>query len=123
MSTFKEAAAGGVDLRKLATCVSLDADGIWRTDCSAPVSYPADVNASCLAVEENSFWFCYRNRCIATAVATAFPVGEGVFLDVGAGNGYVACGLMRAGYEVRAVEPSPAGASNVNARVVSGAGA
>jgi len=119
MNTFKEAAAGGVDLRKLATRVSLDADGIWRTDCSAPVSYPADGNASCLAVEENSFWFRHRNRCIATAVTTAFPAGKEFFLDVGAGNGYVARGLMRAGYEVVAVEPGPAGARNARARGVS----
>lgn len=119
MSMLNEAAAGGVDLHKLAMRVTLDVDGIWRTDCTAPLSYPSDGNASCLAVEENSFWFRHRNRCIVAAVSTAFPASQGFFLDVGAGNGYVARGLMSAGYEVVAVEPGPAGARNARARGVS----
>ena len=119
MSTCQDVTPALVDLRSLAAHVRMDNEGIWRTDGAAPVSYPADGNSSCLAVEDSSFWFRHRNRCIATAVAAASPPGRGFFLDVGAGNGYVSRGLMRAGYEVVAVEPGPAGARNAKARGVS----
>jgi SAM-dependent methyltransferase len=104
------------DLGAVASGVNLDAEGIWRAAHGEAISYPPDGNAACLAVEDSSFWFRHRNRCIEAAVSAALPSKQGFFLDVGAGNGYVARGLMQAGYEVVAVEPGLAGARNAKAR-------
>ena len=108
-----------IELGTMTSGIALDAEGIWRAASTEAISYPEGGNAACLAVEDNSFWFRHRNRCIEAAVATAMPAAQGFFLDVGAGNGYVARGLMHAGYEVVAVEPGPAGARNAKGRSVS----
>lgn len=108
-----------VGLDTITSGIALDTDGIWRAAQTEAISYPEGGNAACLAVEDGSFWFRHRNRCIEAAVATAMPAAQGFFLDVGAGNGFVARGLMLAGYEVVAVEPGPAGAHNAKGRGVS----
>ena len=107
------------DLGAVASGVTLDAEGLWHATNSEAISYPADGNAACLAVEDSSLWFRHRNRCIEAAVSAALPSKQGFFLDVGAGNGYVARGLMQAGHEVVAVEPGLAGARSAKARGVS----
>jgi len=85
-----------------------DQDGIWRGDPRSAVSYPDEGNALFLDIEERSFWFRHRNRCITAAVKRYRPSGPVV--DVGAGNGFVARGLETAGFEVIAVEPGLSGA-------------
>jgi SAM-dependent methyltransferase len=97
----------------------LRTDGIWSTSVSAEISYPSGGNNACLAVEDKSFWFRHRNRCILEAVASVHSPQRGCILDVGAGNGFVARGLIEAGYEVVAVEPGQDGARNAKARGVS----
>ncbi len=91
-------------------------DGVWATPVTAgaAVQYPEDGNEHCLGLEEGSFWFAHRNRCIAAVVRRWRP--DGPLVDVGAGNGYVALGLRDAGIPVIAVEPGPAGARNARAR-------
>jgi SAM-dependent methyltransferase len=74
------------------------------------VSYPADGNAVCFQVEDDSFWFKHRNRCIIEAVAQ-FPPG-GHILDIGGGNGWVARALIAAGFRTVLVEPGYEGAEN-----------
>jgi len=74
------------------------------------VSYPTDGNALCFQVEDNSFWFRHRNRCI-TAVVGQFPPG-GAILDIGGGNGFVARALIDAGYDTTLLEPGAEGAAN-----------
>lgn len=44
-------------------------DGIWANPVGVEVSYPSDGHDRCLGVEESSFWFQHRNRCILAAVA------------------------------------------------------
>jgi hypothetical protein len=77
--------------------------GLWRCKTRSEISYPETGNARLLAVEDTSFWFQHRNRCIVSAVR-CFPPG-GPIIDVGAGNGFVARGLQDADFDVIAVEP------------------
>jgi SAM-dependent methyltransferase len=74
------------------------------------ISYPADGNAVCFLVEDDSFWFRHRNRCIVEAV-TQFPP-SGQILDIGGGNGWVARGLIDAGFRTALLEPGAEGAAN-----------
>ena len=45
------------DMAALAPTLELRDPGIWFARAQSPVSYPAQGNADCLKVEENSFWF------------------------------------------------------------------
>jgi SAM-dependent methyltransferase len=91
-------------------------DGIWYSARAPEVSYPELGHDQCFGVEEGSFWFAHRNQCIVQAVRAFPPAAGGVVFDVGAGNGFVAQGLMAAGFEVVAVEPGAAGARNARRR-------
>ena len=102
-----------VNVASLSDALHFDADtGIWRTQASAAarISYPADQNAECFRLEDGSFWFTHRNRCIVTAVRRFPP--DGFILDVGGGNGFVAQGLIEAGFETVLLEPGGMGAQN-----------
>ena len=102
-----------VSVESLSDALRLDAEtGIWRPTVPDPgrISYPADHNAACFGIEDNSFWFTHRNRCIIAAVRR-FP-SEGFILDIGGGNGFVARGLTDAGYETALLEPGRVGATN-----------
>jgi SAM-dependent methyltransferase len=102
-----------VNVESLSDALRLDAEtGIWRpavTD-AGHISYPADQNAACFEIEDDSFWFTHRNRCIIAAVRRFPP--EGFILDIGGGNGFVARGLTDAGYETALLEPGSVGAKN-----------
>jgi len=74
------------------------------------VSYPADGNASCFQLEDESFWFRHRNRCLMAA-AKQFPP-DGYILDIGGGNGFVARGFIDAGFPTVLLEPGADGARN-----------
>lgn len=63
-----------------------------------------------------SFWFQHRNTCIIELVKRFPPRGKGPIFDVGGGNGFVAKGLLEAGWDVVLVEPGPAGARNAKKR-------
>jgi SAM-dependent methyltransferase len=91
-----------------------DDHGIWFAGKTAPVSYPTHGNAACLAVEDRSFWFGHRNRCIGSLVRRFPPAGP--LLDIGGGNGYVAKGLLSAGIACILVEPGIEGARAARAR-------
>ena len=102
-----------VNMALLSGALHLDEQtGIWRANAAAPadVSYPADHNAACFRLEGGSFWFTHRNRCIIAAVRRFSP--DGFILDIGGGNGFVAQGLIDAGFEAALLEPGVAGAHN-----------
>lgn len=84
--------------------------GIWASGRAAKVAYPEGDHAACFALEESSFWFRHRNRCIAAAVKKYAP--SGFILDIGGGNGFVARGLIDAGFDAVLLEPGPEGAQN-----------
>jgi hypothetical protein len=75
-------------------------DGIYFAAESGAISYPEEGNEACFEVEDRSFWFRYRNACIAEMVRNFPPEGKGPIFDVGGGNGFVAKGLMDAGWDV-----------------------
>jgi SAM-dependent methyltransferase len=100
-----------VGIEEIAAGLRCDSAGYWATPATAAVSYPEDGHDFCLSVEESSFWFAHRNRAILAAL-DRFPPGSGPLLDVGAGNGFVAAALIKAGIRVVPIEPSPVGAAN-----------
>jgi SAM-dependent methyltransferase len=104
------------DLSSLAPGLERRADGIWFAHRQAPVSYPEHGNAACLQVEDRSFWFRHRNRCIVSVVRRFAP--QGVLLDIGGGNGYVSKGLAEAGIACAVLEPGIEGALAARARGV-----
>ena len=99
-------------------CPELQAgeDGIYYSAASEAVSYPEEGNEACFEIEDQSFWFRHRNDCIRELVRNFPPRGKGPIFDVGGGNGFVAKGLMDAGWEVVLVEPGPSGARNAKKR-------
>ena len=87
------------------------ADGIYFSeDDRGVISYAAAGHAECFGVEDGSFWFRHRNRCISAMVRRQGC--EGTFLDVGGGNGYVAQQLQADGVDVVLLEPGIEGARN-----------
>lgn len=106
-----------LDLTQFATAISLGPDGIWRPPSVEAISYPAEGNDACFAVEEHSFWFGHRNACIA-ALLERFrdEVCDAPFADIGGGNGFVALAVQRLGLPTLLVEPGPAGAARAKAR-------
>jgi len=104
------------DLSSLAPGLERRADGIWFSRQQAPVSYPEHGNAACLQVEDRSFWFRHRNRCIASVVRCFAP--QGALLDIGGGNGYVSKGLIEEGIGCALLEPGIDGALAARARGV-----
>lgn len=104
---------------ELVSCASglrLGGDGIWYAADQTSVSYPSEGNNQCFEIEDKSFWFQHRNACIVELVKKFPPRGNGPIVDVGGGNGFVAKGLMDAGWDVVLVEPGPAGARNAKKR-------
>lgn len=100
-----------MDLSGLSPVLVFDpSSGIWRSHRAAKVSYPEGDHAEYFAVEDRSFWFRHRNRCIIEAVKRYRP--GGFILDIGGGNGFVARGLIDAGFEAVLLEPGPEGAQN-----------
>jgi SAM-dependent methyltransferase len=100
-----------MNVESISDALRFDADsGLWRAGGTRAISYPAADNAASFRVEDASFWFSHRNRCILAAVRRFEP--DGVILDVGGGNGYVARGLIDAGYDAVLLEPGPIGARN-----------
>ncbi len=90
-------------------------EGIWQPTSVSLVSYPEDGNETCLQVEDGSYWFAHRNRCIIETMRNFPP--QGTVYDIGGGNGFVALGMQGAGHDVVLVEPG-SGARNAIRRGV-----
>ena len=100
-----------MDLTRLSGVLTYDpATEIWRSERAAEVAYPEGDHATCFALEDSSFWFRHRNRCILEAVKRNPP--GGFILDVGGGNGFVSRALIDAGFSAVLLEPGPDGAQN-----------
>jgi len=105
-----------ISLPDYALNISRNLEGIWYANKAEPVSYPSKGNDQCFEIEDMSFWFQHRNACIVELVRKFPPRGKGPIFDVGGGNGFVAKGLVDAGWDVVLVEPGPAGARNAKKR-------
>jgi SAM-dependent methyltransferase len=106
--------SGRISISNLSTKVELASDGTWHSRRSAAISYPAESNEFLYQVEDKSFWFSHRNRCIVEALRRYSP--QGVLFDIGGGNGYVSAAIQKAGWPVVLLEPGPDGARNARAR-------
>jgi SAM-dependent methyltransferase len=103
-----------VDVQQIATNVALGDSGIWFARGHGEVSYPASGHSICLQLEDRSFWFRHRNRCILELLRIFPPSGP--FLDIGGGNGFVSCAIERAGMDVALLEPGLEGAQSARRR-------
>jgi len=79
-------------------------EGIWlpRGPIS-PISYPEQANDFFSEIETTSFWFHHRNDCVLAMVRQYAP--QGMFYDIGGGNGWVSLALERNGIPTVLVEP------------------
>jgi 2-polyprenyl-3-methyl-5-hydroxy-6-metoxy-1,4-benzoquinol methylase len=102
-----------MDINSIAENLELR-EGIWYSLNKSEVSYPEEGNSTCVQIEEESFWFNHRNRCITSLVSKLSP-GDS-FLDVGGGNGFVSMALQEKGIETIILEPGEKGAANAKKR-------
>jgi hypothetical protein len=98
--------------------LELGEHGIWFSRSSSDVSYPSSGNEDCYEIEDDSFWFRHRNRCLVACVE-AFPP-SGPIVDIGGGNGFVSKGLQASGWDTVVVEPGRVGALNARRRGLEG---
>lgn len=78
-------------------------DGIWFSDKHTEISYPGKGNDIIFEIEDKSFWFGHRNKCIGTLVNKYR--NEGYFIDVGGGNGVVTHYLSKKYNDIILLEP------------------
>ena len=105
-----------INLRDFGVALERDCDGIWLAGAKEVVSFPEEGHATCLQLEDGSFWFRHRNLCIVAAAQRHLTGLIGPIFDVGGGNGFVAQGLQSAGFEVVLLEPGIHGARNARRR-------
>jgi len=82
----------------------------WTSSHTRELSYPDGEHAHLALIEDQSFWFAHRNRCLAHWIDLDRPPSS--LLEVGAGNGFATKGLRDAGFPAVALEPSIEGARN-----------
>lgn len=91
-------------------------DGVWFSDESSIINYPAVGNDLYFQIEDNSFWFKNRNELIKQTILKFKEITKDIsFLDLGGGNGMVAKSCQDLGLDTYLVEPG-AGALNAKAR-------
>lgn len=103
-------------LNQFITNVSRQEDGVWRSTTQSDVFYPGEGHDTCHDVEDGSFWFSHRNRCIAAAICNDPPDRDLPFADVGGGNGFVARMIKDLGFRVVLIEPGAAGIAHAKER-------
>src|ERR1051325_11084300 len=69
----------GLDIGRYASNLTQIDEAIWMAGTVDQVSYPTEGNASCFELEDRSFWFSHRSRCIVE-VLRRFPP-DGVIFD------------------------------------------
>jgi len=89
-------------------------DGIYFAKKESEISYPESGNESCYQIEQDSFWFNHRNKCIIEAVKKFAP--NDLFFDIGGGNGFVAKALEEEGFSTVLIEPGIQGCLNAKKR-------
>ena len=96
------------DLTHCCQGLRLGDDGLYHSDrVGERIHFPEGGHAVLEQIEDASFWFRHRNKCITAVVKRhGHP---GTLFDVGGGNGFVARCLTNLGKDVVLVEPSPLG--------------
>ncbi len=83
--------------------LSQDELGIWCSDESKQCHYPEDGAERLACIEDDSFWFVHRRKCIIEMIKRFSS--EDLVLDVGGGNGFVTLALQDAGFNAALLEP------------------
>lgn len=91
-------------------------NGVWKGPFSNDVSYPGQGGGDCYSIEDESYWFQFRNEYILKALK-CFPPESPVF-DLGGGNGFVTKFLCSSGHQAVLVEPSEDSVLNAKNRGV-----
>lgn len=78
------------------------------------ISYPETGHDILFELEESSFWFQHRNKCILSLVKHFSP--NDIFVDIGGGNGFTSHFLKRNGIDSILIEPGEHGAFNASKR-------
>jgi SAM-dependent methyltransferase len=103
-----------MEVSEIATTVHPGEDGIWYSKLRSSISYPESGNDTYFELEDTSFWFNHRNRCIVELLKR-FPPND-LFFDIGGGNGCVSLAIQNAGWPVALLEPGIHGAKNARRR-------
>jgi hypothetical protein len=102
----------------MSSSLKKEESGIWVPAAElagrAKLSFPDDGHEACFQLEDRSFWFEHRNRCILECLKKQKP--QGPLLDIGGGNGAVSAALERGGIATVLMEPSAVGAGNAKKR-------
>jgi SAM-dependent methyltransferase len=93
------------DMNTISDTLFLADNGVWYTDELSEIHYPSDGNNNLFTIEDRSFWFQHRNKCITTVVKKFPPSKNGYLFDIGGGNGFVSSALSKNGFSVVLVEP------------------
>lgn len=99
-----------IDLESLFDNLSQD-QGVYRSKNSnsqIDLSYPEEGYLNLIKLEENSFWFKHRNKCILNFVKRYNP--NDIFFDIGGGSGAVANFLQQNDIRTILIEPAYQGA-------------
>lgn len=95
-------------------------DGVHHLAGADSVRYPKDGNRIFTSIEEGSFWYRHRNDVILGCLRGCPALSEGVFLEVGAGNGFVSRAIRDSAHlDVACLEPDPDGAAMILRRGIS----
>jgi SAM-dependent methyltransferase len=105
-----------VDIKAMSSGLFLGDDGIWYSKNKRDISYPEEGSQDFIEIEDSSFWFKHRNKCIISLANNCPPQDKGPIFDIGGGNGYVSRGLSDSGLTVVLVEPGVHGARNAKKR-------
>jgi 2-polyprenyl-3-methyl-5-hydroxy-6-metoxy-1,4-benzoquinol methylase len=95
----------------------LDNNGIYTSSINTQNGFSTDGHNKIFDhLEENSFWFKFRNKYIQSVINKYAPHNK--LLDIGGGNGYVSLGLQNTGINVTLIEPGYQGCVNAKKRGV-----
>jgi len=61
-----------VDIKAISSGLFLADDGIWYSKHKRGISYPEEGNQDFFGIEDNSFWFKHKNKCIVS-LANNYP--------------------------------------------------
>lgn len=86
-----------------------------KTD-TASISFPEIGHDILFEIEDSSFWFQHRNKCILSLVERFSP--KELFVDIGGGNGFTSYFLKKHGIDSILIEPGEHGAFNAAKRGV-----
>jgi SAM-dependent methyltransferase len=98
------------DIAQIAKGLCLGTDGIWHSSQTLYLSYPDEAHDLCYELEDRSFWFHHRSKCILS-VLKSYP-SSGTIFDIGGGNGFNTREFLKNGIDAVLVEPGASGVKN-----------